>query len=87
MGSTELRHPEWRKSSYSANSSTCVEVAAEWRKSTYSGANGSCVEVARNLPGVVAIRDSKDREGPKLAVSDHAWSALIQGIKRGEFGL
>ena len=87
MGNTELRHAEWRKSSYSANSSTCVEVAAEWRKSTYSGANGSCVEVASNLPSAVAVRDSKDREGPKLAFSDQAWSAFIQGIKRGEFGL
>jgi hypothetical protein len=34
---------------------------AEWRKSTYSGSNGgNCVEVAANLPGVVAVRDSKD---------------------------
>jgi len=59
---------------------------AEWRKSRYSGANGSCVEVATNLPGIVAIRDSKEREGPKLTVSDQAWSAFIQGIKRGDSG-
>ena|ERR1017187_1082473 len=37
---------------------------AAWRKSTYSGDNGGgCVEVARNLPGVVAVRDSKDPQG------------------------
>jgi hypothetical protein len=58
---------------------------AEWRTSAYSGGNGSCVEVASNLPGIVAVRDSKDREGPKLAVSRPAWSALVAGIKRGEF--
>jgi len=35
---------------------------AEWRKSRYSGSNGgNCVEVAGNLPGVVAVRDSKAR--------------------------
>jgi hypothetical protein len=60
---------------------------AEWRKSTYSGANGSCVEVASNLPSTVAVRDSKDRNGSKLMVSDRAWLAFVQGVKQGEFGL
>ena len=36
---------------------------AEWRKSSYSGQSGNCVEVARNLPGLVAVRDSKARTG------------------------
>jgi hypothetical protein len=36
-----------------------------WRKSTYSSSTGqNCVEVATNLPGVLAIRDSKDPDGP-----------------------
>jgi hypothetical protein len=82
----ELR---WRKSSYSGNGgASCVEVAAIWRKSSYSGNGGSdCVEVARNLPGTVLVRDSKDRAGPRLAVSGDAWSAFVAGIKRGEFDL
>ena len=34
---------------------------AKWRKASYSTGNGgNCVEVARNLPGAVAVRDSKD---------------------------
>lgn len=32
---------------------------AEWRKSSYSSQSGNCVEVARNLPGLVAVRDSE----------------------------
>ncbi|PRW62670.1 DUF397 domain-containing protein [Actinopolyspora mortivallis] len=35
----------------------------DWRGSSYSGNNGACVEVAA-LPGAVAARDSKDRQGP-----------------------
>jgi hypothetical protein len=61
---------------------------AMWRKSSYSSGNGgNCVEVASNLPGAVAVRDSKDPDGPKLAVSKRAWSAFVQGIKETEFGL
>jgi hypothetical protein len=59
-----------------------------WRKSSYSSnGGGNCVEVASGLPGVVAIRDSKDREGSRLAVSGQAWSAFVQGVRQGEFDL
>lgn len=61
---------------------------AIWRKSSYSGSSGGqCVEVAANLPGTIAVRDSKNVSGPELAVSDQAWSQFVQGIKRGEFDL
>jgi hypothetical protein len=43
---------------------------AEWRKSSFSGGSGgNCVEVATNLPGVIAVRDSKDPDGPALALT------------------
>jgi hypothetical protein len=58
-----------------------------WRKSSYSGNGGNCIEVGVGLPGKVAVRDSKDRQGPKLAVSSDAWSEFIEGIKHGELGL
>jgi Domain of unknown function (DUF397) len=61
---------------------------AQWRKSSYSGGNGgNCVEVARNLPGIVAVRDSKDPEGPALTISPAGWDAFVQGIKQGDFDL
>jgi hypothetical protein len=59
-----------------------------WRKSSYSGNGGSdCVEVASNLPGIVAVRDSKDRSGPQLAVPDQTWSQFTEAIKHGTFDL
>ena len=39
---------------------------AIWRKSSRSNNGGNCVEVARNLTGIVAVRDSKDPVGPAL---------------------
>lgn len=60
-------------------------TGAAWRKSSYSGNNGgNCVEVARNLPGVVAVRDSKDPEGPALLLTPAAWRAFTASVKGGE---
>jgi Domain of unknown function (DUF397) len=82
-----IDNPRWRKSSCSGNGGNCVEVAARWRKSSYSGNGGDCVEVRQSGDGVILVRDSKDREGSKLAVGEQAWSAFVQGIKHGEFDL
>jgi hypothetical protein len=57
---------------------------ARWRKSTRSGSSGnSCVEVADNLPGVVAVRDSKDQAGPTLTFSPAGWAAFVGRVKTG----
>ncbi|GAA2884005.1 DUF397 domain-containing protein [Streptosporangium fragile] len=59
---------------------------AEWRKSTLSqGGGNNCVEVARNLPGIVAVRDSKAPDGPSLIFTRMEWSTFVEGIKSGGF--
>jgi hypothetical protein len=62
-------------------------ACAQWSKSSYSSANGACVEVAKNLPGIVAIRDSKDPDGPKLLISSADWRTFLGGVKGGDFSL
>ena len=63
-------------------------TSARWRKSSYSGTNGgNCVEVAQNLPGAVAVRDSKDPGGPKLIFTPGEWDAFTTGVKGGEFDI
>ncbi|SCG63763.1 DUF397 domain-containing protein [Micromonospora inositola] len=42
-----------------------------------SGNGGACVEVADNLPGVVAVRDSKDPAGPALTFTPAAWRTFV----------
>lgn len=79
----DLTGAVWRKSSYSGtNGGNCVEVAEVWRKSSYSGTNGgNCVEVARALPAAIAVRDSKDPDGPKLTFTPQAWAAFTAAIR------
>lgn len=53
---------------------------ARWRKSTRSNNGGECVEVADNLPGVVAVRDSKDPTGPVLTFGSATWNEFVNLI-------
>ncbi|MBF6044888.1 MULTISPECIES: DUF397 domain-containing protein [Streptomyces] len=53
-----------------------------WRKSSYSLANGDCVEVASPLPQSIAVRDSKDPQGPILGFAPATWSAFVTTVSR-----
>ncbi|MCL8014594.1 DUF397 domain-containing protein [Streptomyces sp. AS02] len=50
----------------------------EFLKSSYSSGNGECVEVARNIPAAVAVRDSKNTDGPILQLIPGAWTAFLR---------
>jgi hypothetical protein len=56
-----------------------------WHKSSYSGPNG-CLEVAF-LEGQVAIRDSKNKQGPVLIFTPTEWRIFLRGVVDGEFNL
>jgi hypothetical protein len=50
-----------------------------WRKASYSvGNGGACVEVASTAKALVAVRDSKDPNGPKLVFAPSVWGSFIQ---------
>ncbi|MFJ3226603.1 DUF397 domain-containing protein [Streptomyces sp. NPDC086783] len=54
-----------------------------WFKSTYSSSgDGDCVEVALT-PVAVHVRDSKDRTGPRLALSPFAWGEFVSRARLG----
>jgi hypothetical protein len=55
-------------------------AAYEWHVSSYTGGQGNCVEVGIS-PTTIAVRDSKDREGPVLHFDPAVWRAFIQHLK------
>jgi Domain of unknown function (DUF397) len=60
---------------------------AIWRKSRYSNPSGNCVELAELPAGGVAVRNSRDPDGPALIFTRAEWDAFLQGARDGEFGL
>ncbi len=93
----DISNLTWRKASYSSsNGGNCVEMAeipasindATWRKASYSTSNGgNCVEVAQVPAAAVAVRDSKDPDGPVLVFTPEQWRSFAAGIKARKFDL
>ena len=52
-----------------------------WRKSSYSGQNGDCIEAGDYAGTMILIRDSKDPDGPVLAVPPPAWRLFTEALK------
>ena len=75
----------WRKSAHSdSEGDNCVEIAS-WRRSSRSDSEGGvCVKVGR-AAFVVAVRDSKDPDGPKLTFGPAAFRTLAQDIRAGRY--
>jgi hypothetical protein len=85
---------DWRTSSFSDNGQNCVEVAdlvggADWFTSSYSDNGLNCVEVASltHPDGrAVAVRDSKQSDGPVLLFTADAFAAFIADTRAGRYG-
>jgi hypothetical protein len=56
-----------------------------WFKSTRSAGAGACVEVAVTATGSIAVRDSKDPDGPMLRFETDAWRGFIESVRSGGF--
>ncbi|HUJ07923.1 MAG TPA: DUF397 domain-containing protein [Streptosporangiaceae bacterium] len=57
-----------------------------WRKSRYSNPSGNCVETAELPAGEVAVRNSRDPDGPALVFTRAEWDAFLLGARAGDFG-
>ncbi|HEU4422558.1 MAG TPA: DUF397 domain-containing protein [Pilimelia sp.] len=57
-----------------------------WKKSRRSNPSGNCVELAE-LPGGagIAVRNSRDPEGPALVYTPAEIAAFILGARDGDF--
>jgi hypothetical protein len=60
--------------------------AVGWQKSSRSNPSGNCVELTR-LHGSpdIAVRNSRDPEGPALVYTPEEMAAFIEGARGGDF--
>lgn len=56
----------------------------DWRKAIRSMNNGACAEVA-SIAGIVAVRDSKDPEGPVMRYPAPSWRSFLAAARMGNF--
>ncbi|AOS66069.1 putative DUF397 family protein [Actinoalloteichus hymeniacidonis] len=58
---------------------------SRWTKSHRSGAQSNCVEIGQ-APGLVGIRDTKNRDGGTLVVERAAFGAFLTAVKTNRLG-
>jgi hypothetical protein len=64
-----------------------IELSTAWRKASASnGTSGNCVEAALTTTGNIAVRNSRDPDGPVLLFTPAEWAAFTMGMSMGEFG-
>lgn len=56
----------------------------DWRRAKRSMNAGNCAEVAPHA-GAVAVRDSKDPQGPVLRYSANSWRSFLAAARMGDF--
>ncbi|MDP9795639.1 MULTISPECIES: DUF397 domain-containing protein [Catenuloplanes] len=61
------------------------QLPVTWQKSSFSNPSGNCVELAQLPGGGVAMRNSRDPEGPALIYTPAEIEAFILGARDGEF--
>ena len=57
---------------------------AQWIKSRKSSGSGQCVQVAK-VGDKIAVRDSKNPDGPVLVFTAGEWDAFTEGVRDGDF--
>ncbi|MBD0293465.1 MAG: DUF397 domain-containing protein [Jiangellaceae bacterium] len=61
-------------------------TGVSWQKSSYSNPSGNCVELAALPHGRgIAVRNSRDPEGPALIYTHSELEAFVLGARRGDF--
>ncbi|MFI7275357.1 DUF397 domain-containing protein [Streptomyces sp. NPDC049879] len=60
-------------------------TGSAWFTSSYSAQNGECVQARRRTHDGIDLRDSKDRDGPVVAVGVHGWGAFTVALRDGSF--
>jgi hypothetical protein len=67
------------------NGMTAAELGeARWQKSSFSGTS-NCIEMAQLQTGEVAVRNSRDLNGPTLVYTRGEIETLLHGIRNGDF--
>jgi len=65
-------------------SSGAALAGVTWRRSSHSTAANNCVETAWWEAGRLAVRDSKDRQGPALLFTAGAWTDFVRALSADE---
>jgi len=55
-----------------------------WRRSSFCSEAADCVEVAWQSPRFIAVRDSKNTSGARLAFTVDQWKEFTDSVKNGE---